>query len=199
MKFTLTSFAVAIGVLATAVTAQDDTKYPFRLRAWRDTRFVTTIPVNHYVELDPTTGDAIINKTAGYPGFESYLDPTPEEGTLHKKDNQYSGYLFPLYDVDSDLPHYQLRYSVGIPKIAGVLYTNFTTVGRGCGGMCGGSTLDYDIGGDRGYGEWYILPVKKDGKKGDKQVWYVRWIGVKYWNQTVVYPEGALPAFLWKF
>ncbi|KAF8417925.1 hypothetical protein EV426DRAFT_645581 [Tirmania nivea] len=198
MKFTLSLVVLAIGVLSTAVSAQ--TKYPFRLRAWRDTRFGNPLPLSIYVELDPTTGDAIINKTAEYPGFESYLDPTPEEGTLHKNGTGEIGYLFPLHSMSTDLPHYQLRYSRGIPKIAGVLWQNFTTVGRGCGAMCGGATLDYDIGGNRGYGEWYIFPKKKDadGEKCKRNVWYLRWIGVKYQNQTVVIPDGGYSVYLWK-
>lgn len=76
-----------------------------------------------------------------------------------------------------------------------MLYTNFTTVGRGCGGHCGGATLDYDIGGDRGYGEWYI--IKEEGEE-DGDVWSVRWIGVKNLADQVVYPTGAIPVFLWK-
>jgi len=100
--------------------------------------------------------------------------------------------------MDSDLPHYQLRYSKKIPKTAGVLWSNFTSVGRGCGGNCGGSSLDYDIGGDRGHGEWYIFP-KTNGKKSGEHVWYLRWIGLKFlWNQTVEIPDGAYSVYLWK-
>jgi len=197
MKFTLNLVVLVTSVLSTVVSAQTNTKYPFRLRAWRDSRFNNPLPLSIYVELDPTTGDAIINQTAGYTGFDSYLDPTPEEGTLHKNGTGEVGYLFPLHDMDTNLPHYQLRYSRGIPKIAGVLWSNFTTAGRGCGAMCGGATLDYDIGGDRGYGEWYIVP-KTNGKKCDRHVWYLRWIGVKFVNETVVIPDGGYSVYLWK-
>ena len=108
------------------------------------------------------------------------------------------GYLYPIHDMDSDLPHYQLRYSKRVPKVPGVLWSNFTSAGRGCGGNCGGVTLDYDIGGDRGYGEWYIYPKGKGGRSARRE-WYLRWIGVKYlWNQTVVLPDGAYYVYLWK-
>lgn len=129
------------------------------------------------------------------------------EGTLHNNATHALGYLFPVFGVTttpaSTSPHYQLKYGKGIPKIAGVLWRNFTTVGRGCGGMCGGSTLDYDLGGDRGMGEWYIIPKSKvDGAKTkacDKDVWYVRYVGTKNVMDTIGYPEGALAVYLWKF
>lgn len=71
MKFTLSSFILAISILCTTVAAQTNTKSPFVLRAWRDSRFNNPLPLSIYVELDPATGDAIINKTVGYTGFES--------------------------------------------------------------------------------------------------------------------------------
>ena len=71
MQFTLSWVVLAISVVSTVVTAQTNTKYPFRLRAWRDSRFNNPLPLSIYVELDPTTGDAIINRTAGYTGFDS--------------------------------------------------------------------------------------------------------------------------------
>ncbi|KAF8461603.1 hypothetical protein BDZ91DRAFT_736602 [Kalaharituber pfeilii] len=159
--------------------------YPFRLRAWNAYRFPPPGPIfNHYVELDTSTGDVIVNATKGWPGFDSYLDPAPE-GFLHKLDNNDWGYLFPLYSVndsgDGDPPerfvgHFAFRYGPGVPEITNVLYTNFTTIGRGCGAHCGGATLDYDEGeGTRGYGTWYVFP-RDDGQDG---VWFLRWTNVE--------------------
>lgn len=73
MQFiTLSSLiVVAIGILSTTANAQE--KRPFLLRAWRNTRFEPpeVLRISHFVEIDPSSGDAIINKTAGYPGFQS--------------------------------------------------------------------------------------------------------------------------------
>ena len=69
MKSTLSLVALAISTLATAVAAEN---FPFPLRAWRDGRHPGQIlPLSIYVELDPITGDAIINRTEGYTGFSS--------------------------------------------------------------------------------------------------------------------------------
>ena len=57
----LNSLAVFAGVIS-LVSAAD-----FPLRVWRDPR--SAISFNNYIELDPTSGDAIINKTQGYAGF----------------------------------------------------------------------------------------------------------------------------------
>lgn len=82
MKF-ISSLALVLGVLTAAVAAQDvNQKYPFRLRAWRDQRWATTIPVNHHVELDDA-GNAIINKTAGYQGFDSVSPNSQSSFIIH--------------------------------------------------------------------------------------------------------------------
>ena len=128
-----------------------------------------------------------------------FMTPTPEEGRLFQFGTSKTGYLFPLHSVVTNPPtpskHYELRYGTGIPKIGGLLYTNFTTVGRGCGGHCGGATLDYDVGGTRGFGEWYIV---KSQVKGCHDVWNVRWMSVLSPADQIVYPKGAVPVFLWK-
>lgn len=81
-----------------------------------------------------------------------------------------------------------------------MLFTNFTTVGRGCGGNCGGTTLDYGIGGDRQYGEWYVIrDEKKNGQDEENPVWKVRWIALSSWSEPLNYPEGALPVYTWAF
>ena len=72
MRFTRSLVILATSVLPTVITAQTDTRIEFTLRAWRDGRHPGSIlPLSIYVELDPTTGDAIINQTAGYTGFAS--------------------------------------------------------------------------------------------------------------------------------
>ncbi|KAF8419479.1 hypothetical protein EV426DRAFT_644900 [Tirmania nivea] len=201
MKFTPSLAILAASALSMAVTAQTNAKIPFTLRAWRDGRHPNSpLPLSIYVELDPTTGDAIINRTAGYNGFDSYLDSTSQIESLHESGTEKMGYLFPIHDMDTNLPHYQLRYSKEVPKTAGVLWSNFRSVGRVCGGNCGGLTLNYEIGGDRRYGVWYIFPKKKGagGKKIDMHVWYLRWIGAKFWNETVVIPDDGYYVYLWK-
>ena len=71
MQLTLSSVVLAtIGLFSVAASAQKE--FPFMLRAWRNTRFQPdAVPqINHYVEID-TNGDAVVNKTAGYPGFQN--------------------------------------------------------------------------------------------------------------------------------
>ncbi|KAF8461605.1 hypothetical protein BDZ91DRAFT_797878 [Kalaharituber pfeilii] len=193
-------FVAFLLFLSTAI-AQGGTIFPFRLRAWNDYRFPPPGPIfNHYVELDLTTGDVIVNATQGWQGFNSYLDPMPE-GFLRKQDDNAWGYLFPLYPVSHScgshppkrfIGHFALRYGPGIPKIANVLYTNFTATGRGCGAHCGGPALDYDEGeGTRGYGTWYVFP-RDDGKDG---VWLLRWTNVE---QGVVVPPRGVEVILWR-
>lgn len=70
----LNSFAVIASILSLAVSAADSyTGATFPIRVWRDPR--SAISFNHQIELDPRSGDAIINKTAGYPGFPSVSTP----------------------------------------------------------------------------------------------------------------------------
>jgi len=193
MRFTLSTIAFAgAGIFFSTVVnaASTPDQFPFPLRAWHDPREIQYPRISHYVELD-SAGNAIINKTAGATGFKSYIDPTPQLGTLHTFTGDI-GYLMP---VSSSTPrHYQLQYNKGVPKIAGVLYTNFTTAGRDCGGNCGGATLDYDRG--TGFnGEWYIIPIKSES---DRKIWALRWIATADRWTRPTFPEGSIPVFLWK-
>ena len=112
-------------------------------------------------------------------------------------DITYQGYFVPVADTTSsptDPVHYQLRYGVRIPDVAGVLFTNFTKVGRGCGGNCGGTTLDYGLDGERQYGDWYVIRESEGSP-----VWKVRWIALESSEQSLNYPEGALGVYNWAF
>jgi len=202
MKFTLNTFVFLGGLLSAAATAAaSEDSFPFTLRAWRDSRHGPPPPpwtvISHYVEIDPDTGNAIINKTESYPGFQSLLEPGPINSTLHRIEPYEKGYLVPLHDpkIPGKWPHYQLRYTSRIPKIAGVLYKTFTTAGRNCGGNCGGATLDYNVGGDRGFGEWYIYPFNSNN---GRKVWTLRWIAITARWETPEFPDGAIPIYLWK-
>ena len=95
--------------------------------------------------------------------------------------------------VSSSIPrHYKLQYKKDVPKAAGVLHKSFATVGRDCGGNCGGASLDYGHG-TTFNGEWYIIPVKSGS------VWALRWIATEDpWPLSLDYPAGAIPVFLWK-
>jgi len=206
MKFTPNTIVFLGGLFSAAaiVTASpvvpDPKSSPFGLRAWHDSRHDPTpagVIIDNFVEIDPDTGNAIINRTASYPGFPSYIDPTPAKGTLNRLKPPANGYLFPLHDptIPAGPPHYQLKYTSGIPRIAGVLYQEFISVGRDCGAMCGGVSLDYYLGGNRGFGEWYVYPITSNcGRK----VWTLRWIALKSVNDIPVYPEGAVRVYLWK-
>lgn len=198
---------IFLGVLLTTllvVTASaqlDPKKYPFPLRAWTDPRGTLPQAFNHYAEWDENTGDVYVDVSAKAEGFKSYLVPDPNGGTLHyytpgtNINDDKSGYLFPLYDVTTNPPsplHYQLRYSHGIPLIAGVHATNFTTFGKSCGGHCGGATLAYDNGFDKIQVRWYAISVDGSSK------WKLRWIGREKEEDVVVFPEGAVEVTLWK-
>jgi len=216
MHISFTPLAIVLGVFSLAVSAADTTTYPtFSLRAWRHYRN-TVWPLSLYVEVDLSSGNAIINKTANYPGFQSYIKPTshppsgrPEGGLYSKNLNgakTYRGYLFPLGALTAPTTsamHYQLRFSKTIPKKHGVLTTNFTHVGRDCGGHCGGLTLDYDFDDvETTYGNWYVIRQKTKPKKGKKAkespVWNVRWVApVDPWTSGDVYPKDSLPVFMW--
>lgn len=76
MRFTLSSILLAgAGIFFSVVAnAAEPTKIPFTLRAWHNWRDTSVPLINHYVELD-TAGNAIINQTAGYQGFNSVCHP----------------------------------------------------------------------------------------------------------------------------
>lgn len=76
MRFTLSSILLAgAGVFFSVVAnAAEPTKIPFTLRAWHNWRDTSVPLINHYVELD-TAGNAVINQTAGYQGFNSVCHP----------------------------------------------------------------------------------------------------------------------------
>jgi len=199
MKFSVSTILFAgAGIFFSAVAnaaAVDPTKFTFPLRAWVNPRNKLVPPISHYVEID-MAGNAVINKTDGYRGFMSYIDPTPERGTLHTLTGE-NGYLFPV--TETSPRHYQLKYSKVIPRTAGVLYSNFTTVGRDCGGNCGGASLDYGHGDGKVKGEWYIISGPAKAESGpSRKIWALRWIAVEKQFDVPEYPTAAIPVFLWK-
>jgi len=179
-----------------AASEPNPTAFPFPLRAWHDPRDHSVPLIDHYVEID-TSGAAIINKTASYPGFKSYISPTPELGTLHTSTGE-SGYLLPVSypDMPPNPCHYQLMYNKDIPTIPGVLYKTFRTFGRSCGGNCGGATLDYYYRGIEVNGEWYIIPVEWPSGS-NRMIWALRWIAAQD-IPIQDYPDKAIPVYLWK-
>jgi len=200
MRFTLSTILLAgagifFSAAVNAASELDPKAFPFLLRVWHNPRDRSFQLIHHYVEID-TTGSAVINKTAGYRGFKNYISPTPELGTLHTFTGR-NGYLVPVdYPNIPLIPrHYQLMYNEDIPQVAGVLHKTFNTVGRNCGGNCGGLSLDYDRGiGLKG--EWYIIHVECPSGS-DRSIWALRWIAVQD-NFFPVYPAGAIPVYLWK-
>ncbi|KAF8460766.1 hypothetical protein BDZ91DRAFT_766104 [Kalaharituber pfeilii] len=211
MKLTFESFYptfIAFIVFLSTTTAHNGPKSPpFRIRVSNDYPWGLDTPppgpiFNHYGELDPSTAEVIINATAGWKGFESYLDPEPK-GSLHKLDNNDWGYLLPLFGADDStndgdglerfIGHFAFQYGPGLPLILNLLFENFTTIERGCGSNCRAATLNYDEGGEtRGYGTWYVVPRENGGQPDG--VWILRWTNVEH-NEV---PEGGWKVLVWK-
>lgn len=87
-------------------------------------------------------------------------------------------------------------YNKDIPTNAGALYKTFRSIGRDCGGNCGGVSLDYyrGIGVN---GEWYIIPVEWPSGS-DRTIWVLRWIAAQDNICIQDYPDKAIPVYLWK-
>ncbi|KAF8461601.1 hypothetical protein BDZ91DRAFT_736600 [Kalaharituber pfeilii] len=194
MQAICTYLSVALLLFLSTTAAQDDDIRPFRLRAQNARESSPGSPIfNHYVQVNDS-GYAVIDTTANYAGFDSYLDPEPE-GELRKRDNSYWGFLWPVNTGSEDPDHYILQFDSEDPGSVngtGTLYTNFTSTDRPCGPDCTMPTLNYDEGEDsKGYGLWYVLPIGGD----HPGVWDLRWTRLVE-GQPV--PSGGVEVLVWK-
>jgi len=180
----------SLAILSLAATFVSGTPVPPDTTAPRINMRVWTHPRNpgfawsHHAEIDQATNEVVVNKTAGYAGFNSYItDPTVEVGSpwrhgpMFADDSKDKAFLVPYTGSDTQSPpvahtYYQLKFDKKIPKkVDGILSGNFTVLGRDCGGQCGGLALGYSTPTTPTYGGQYFIVRQSPGSN----VWKLQW------------------------
>ncbi|KAI5811182.1 hypothetical protein DFH27DRAFT_13767 [Peziza echinospora] len=193
----LAILSLAASLVAGTPTPPDTTAPRFPLRVWTHPRN-PGYAWSHYAEIDPRSGEVVVNKTIGYTGFQSYItDPTVDAGSPWRKGPMYAvtkeqAFLVPVPGPDTATPpalhtYYQLKYAKKVPKDNGILWNNHTVIGRDCGGQCGGLALGYNTPNTLYSGQYYIVPSAPGSS-----IYKLRW---KEDNVPAAY--GSTLVFVW--
>ncbi|KAI5803964.1 hypothetical protein DFH27DRAFT_388253 [Peziza echinospora] len=137
-------------------------------------------------------GDVVVNKTKGYTGDKYYLKPNTR-GELYRVSDNKKGYLAPISLPDvtgATKTYYAWKFQTPtLVPTTGVLSSDFATVGRDCGAMCGGTMLVYgfaDTYAAKGR-DFYVVPIEGTGNS----IWRLIWK-----DDATAEPKGGYEVYL---
>ncbi|PGH14643.1 hypothetical protein AJ80_05823 [Polytolypa hystricis UAMH7299] len=164
MKLTSILFTLCLSAYSFASPIAEAGPAPTNFKVRAITGPGTTSQISGYLEV--IGGDVVVGVNPDAEGEVGTIDPYPK-GHLKSSTNPGIGYLFP---PSSEGGVYDFRFG-GVPKIAGVLYTDFFATSAGCGSHCGGPQLVYDETpeDDQFTGTWLAKPRDEGG-------YFVKWV-----------------------